>query len=153
MKKKFLLLALFLTFILSVFCSCFSSKDDETNKVTLEVGQTYDFYYEENANYFSSDNKIATVDENGLIEAKSVGKCVISASKSANIKKLNVTVVEKSIPTPDYFVEIKIGETYTFNAQTSSVSDNENVAVMDLQGVITGVGVGVCRITFAEDGV
>lgn len=153
MRKKFLLLALFLTFILSVFCSCFSFKDDETNKVTLEVGQTYDFYYEENANYFSSDNQIATVDDNGLVQAKSVGKCIITASKSANIKKLNVTVVEKSVPTPDYFVEIKIGETYTFNAQTSSVSDNENVAVMDLQGVITGVGVGVCRITFEQNGV
>ncbi len=153
MKKKFILLALFLTFIVSVFCSCFSSKDDETNKITLEVGQTYDFYYEENANYYSSDNQIATVDENGLVEAKAVGKCIITASKYANFKKLNLTVVEKSVPTPDYFIVIKIGETYTFNAQTSSVSDDESIAFMDLQGVITGVGVGVCRITFTENGV
>ena len=152
-KRKFLLLALFITFILSVFCSCFSFKDDENNKVTLEVGQTYDFYYEENATYYSSDISIATVNDNGLVEAKAVGNCKITAGKSANIKKLNVTVVEKSEPTPDYFVEIKIGETYTFNAVTSSVSNNESVAVMNAQGIITGVGVGVCRITFSENGV
>lgn len=151
-KRKYLLLALFITFILSVFCSCFSFNGKETDKVALEVGQTYDFYYGENAEYFSSDNLIATVDDSGVIEAKAVGKCIITARKSSNFKTLEVTVIKKSVPNPDYFVEIEIGESFDFTVQTSSVSDNESVAVMDAQGIIKGVGVGVCRITFTENG-
>ncbi len=108
----------------------------------------------------SSDESIATVDENGLVTAKSAGEVEISALCGSAVGICTVTV----IPTPAESVsilpesaEMRIGESVTLTATvlpevttdktvTWSSSD-ESIATVDAEGTVTGVSVGEVTIT------
>lgn len=110
--------------------------------------------------YTSSDNKIATVDNNGNVTAKKEGECIITIS--SNQKKLTATAdiyVRKMItelaPTTTIVTTHK-GEQKQIqtlilptNASVKAlkyVSTNKNIATVDDKGIITGINVGSCQI-------
>ena len=119
---------------------------------------------------WSSDNEeVATVDENGLVTAVSVGEANITATAvdgSGVTATCKVTVTPKLVTsvTLDQS-ELTIERTYTAqlsatiapedadNRTVSWTSDNEEVATVDENGQVTAVGVGEANITAtAADG-
>ena len=112
----------------------------------------------------SSDEKIATVDKNGVIKAVAEGKCVVTVSAESNPAinaKVNVTVKgPKKVESIDLsFAEttITVGQTVMprvtmqpLDADTLEEewkSDNEKVATVDKYGNITGHEKGTCKVT------
>lgn len=156
-----------------------SSSEIKVNKITLDIyeltldiGQskmpivTMTPYNAANKRevWKSSDEKVATVDKNGIIRAVAEGKCVITVTAESDPKvdaKVNVTVKGKpKVESLDVsFTEktIKVGETVMprvtmlpLDAGTLEekwTSDNESVATVDLYGNITGHQKGTCKIT------
>lgn len=118
----------------------------------------------ENATYktvtwSSSDERIATVSNEGMITAVSLGKCTISAQSGEKVATCEVTV--NPIPVESIAIEptscsITIGSEKSLsvtvlpeNATDKSVSwssSNERVAAVSKDGVVTAVGVGSCDI-------
>ncbi len=108
----------------------------------------------------SSDEKIATVDENGVVTGVSVGNVTITAtcgSLSATCAVEITAVLAESITLSTESAEIKIGETTTLTATVRPEnttdktvtwsSDNETIATVDGNGVVTGLAVGEVLIT------
>ena len=112
----------------------------------------------------SSDEKIATVDKNGVIKAVAEGKCVVTVTAEGNSSvnaKVNVTVKgAKKVENIDLsFTEttINIGQTVMprvtmtpLDADTLEEewkSDNESIATVDRYGNITGHANGTCKVT------
>ncbi|WP_079914452.1 S-layer homology domain-containing protein [Paenibacillus sp. 32352] len=84
--------------------------------------------------YSSSDTNVATVQSNGLIEAKQSGQAVITVTNSVYTDKVNVTVTKADTPTPNItmtgiavspkVVELKLGSNVSRQLQvTASLSD------------------------------
>ena len=107
----------------------------------------------------SSNTAIATVDNNGLITAKSVGDCYITAkagnaSTNCSIKvRQNATGISLSYTNLDININstAKIDAIVTPSNATDKLvfwrSSDMNIASVDNDGVITGVGSGTCVIT------
>ena len=112
----------------------------------------------------SSDEKIATVDKNGIIKAVAEGKCVVTVTAEGNSSvnaKVNVTVKgPKKVEKIDLsFTEttINVGQTVMprvtmtpLDADTLEEewkSDNESIATVDRYGNITGHAKGTCKVT------
>lgn len=108
----------------------------------------------------SSNEDVAVVDEKGNVTTKSVGKTTITV-KSSNGKKasFNLTVNDllvNNLFITDYMNAIYIGDTTTIGITISPKdatekvkysSSNENIAKVDSNGVVKGVGVGKVVIT------
>lgn len=114
----------------------------------------------------SSDKKIATVDENGVITAVSVGKCVITVASADNPfvnARIKVTVREAKKPQVSEMsvsftsATLTVGESIMpkitmkpSNADTLEeiwTSSNDTVASVDRYGNITAHSEGNCTIT------
>ncbi len=112
----------------------------------------------------SSNEKIATVDDKGVITAVSEGKCVVTVTAAGNSSvnaKVNVTVKGankvESIDLSFTETSITVGQTVMprvtmlpLDADTLEEewkSDNESVATVDNYGNITGVATGTCKVT------
>ena len=111
----------------------------------------------------SSDMWVASVDENGLVRAYSVGEAVITATTidgsnlSASCKVTVVSSLAQSITLDKTEVSLKATETATLVAtvlpETTSnksvewSSSDETVAVVDENGVVTAIAVGEAIIT------
>ena len=111
----------------------------------------------------SSDMWIASVDENGLVRAYSVGEAVITATTidgsnlSASCKVTVVSSLAQSITLDKTEVSLKATETATlvatvlpettFNKSVEWKSSDKAVAVVDENGVVTAVAVGEAVIT------
>ena len=117
----------------------------------------------------SKNNEIATVDDNGVITAQSIGETVISATSVSNPEvtaDCHITVV----PTPvteinlnQTSVYIQVGATFQFEAtilpETATnknlrwSSGNSEVASIDANGVVTAHAIGTTTINvLAGDG-
>lgn len=111
--------------------------------------------------YSSSNKRVATVDSNGTVEAKSVGKCKITV-KSSNGKKLEVPVEVTGIPVLSLTTAEKRIFLYTKEVRTASISvypanatdqklsfssSNKNVASVNEKGKISAVKPGKCTIS------
>lgn len=144
------------------------TKKDETAQLTAEV--TLSYADNKRVTWQSSDEKVATVDENGKVTAVGNGTATITATSVSGSYTATVSVTVK-IPVEIQKLTIeaekenltKIGESTELkvkiepeNADLQKLiwkSDNEKVATTDEKGKVTAVGNGTAEITVTtEDG-
>ena len=108
----------------------------------------------------SSDESIATVDENGLVTAVAVGECDVTATCQGVSATCHITVkpiLPQSITLSSESESIYIGATVQLTATVMPenttdktitwASKNENIATVDENGLVTAVALGECDIT------
>ena len=144
------------------------TKKDETAQLTAEVTPSY--ADNKRVTWQSSDEKVATVDENGKVTAVGNGTATITATSVSGSYTATVSVTVK-IPVEIQKLTIeaeketltKIGESTELkvkiepeNADLQKLiwkSNNEKVAITDENGKVTAVGNGTAEITVTtEDG-
>ena len=144
------------------------TKKDETAQLTAEVTPSY--ADNKRVTWQSSDEKVATVDEDGKVTAVGNGTATITATSVSGSYTATVSVTVK-IPVEIQKLTIeaeketltKIGESTELkvkiepeNADLQKLiwkSDNEKVATTDENGKVTAVGNGTAEITVTtEDG-
>lgn len=144
------------------------TKKDETAQLTAEVTPSY--ADNKRVTWQSSDEKVATVDENGKVTAVENGTATITATSVSGSYTATVSVTVK-IPVEIQKLTIeaeketltKIGESTELkvkiepeNADLQKLiwkSHNEKVAITDENGKVTAVGNGTAEITVTtEDG-
>ena len=144
------------------------TKKDETAQLTAEVTPSY--ADNKRVTWQSSDEKVATVDENGKVTAVGNGTATITATSVSGSYTAAVSVTVK-IPVKIQKLTIeaeketltKIGESTELkvkiepeNADLQKLiwkSHNEKVAITDENGKVTAVGNGTAEITVTtEDG-
>lgn len=147
-------------------------------QLEINAGETYNFAdniivepeeHNDKIIYSSSDESIATVDDNGLITALQpsdenvtitaeavIGKVKASASVSVVLPEVKNPVTKITIPETEY--EMQVGDTYNL-AENMTVepeghddlliysSDNKNIATVDNKGLITAVRTGDAVVT------
>ena len=135
-------------------------------EITLFVDSTYQIKVSitpENANeelVWSSDNeKVATVDQKGVVTAIAAGECKISVSTGSVSAVTKVTVINQSAKltiTADEAITLFIDSTYQIKVSVTPEntdeelvwsSDNEKVATVDQKGVVTAIAAGECKIS------
>ena len=109
----------------------------------------------------TSDESIATVDEEGKVVGKAVGEATITATDESGLKATCTIKVESDVTTPQSivltttFAEVTVGYPVKFVAevQPSGVdqrviwtSNNEKVGTIDAQGLFTPIAEGTTRI-------
>lgn len=144
------------------------------NYINMNVGATYCIFYtvlptyatNKDVTFTSSDETVATVNEDGIVEAVAVGTTTITiAATDGSGVTVTLTVTVTNIDVDDIYVnndniEIMTGEiatiTYTVlpaNATNEAVtftSANTAIATVDAFGLVTGVGAGKTTITIAS---
>lgn len=138
------------------------AKKDETAQLTVEVTPSY--ADNKRVTWQSSDEKVATVDENGKVTAVGNGTATITATSVSGSYTATVSVTVK-IPVEIQKLTIeaeketltKIGESTELkvkiepeNADLQKLiwkSHNEKVAITDENGKVTAVGNGTAEIT------
>ena len=144
------------------------TKKDETAQLTAEVTPSY--ADNKRVTWQSSDEKVATVDENGKVTAVGNGTAAINATSVSGSYTATVSVTVK-IPMEIQKLTIeaeketltKIGESTELkvkiepeNADLQKLiwkSHNEKVAITDENGKVTAIGNGTAEITVTtEDG-
>ncbi|MCP4520553.1 MAG: hypothetical protein GY827_02460 [Cytophagales bacterium] len=112
----------------------------------------------DNAVWTSSNEDVATVDENGVITAKAIGTTTISATvEEITSNSIEITVTKGNITISSSDTEFLVGKNATFNISADNpnlstdnatwTSSNEDVATIDENGVITTKGVGTTTIS------
>ena len=113
--------------------------------------------------FYSSDETVATIDEDGVVQGISEGSAVIiGRSEDGDIvKTCTVTVVPPPVPVEDFTVdpteqEVRVGSNFYItpvftpeNASNQKVnykSVDEKIASVDENGLVTGVAVGETTI-------
>lgn len=142
------------------------TKKDETAQLTAEVTPSY--ADNKRVTWQSSDEKVATVDENGKVTAVGNGTATITATSVSGSYTATVSVTVK-IPVEIQKLTIeaeketltKIGESTELkvkiepeNADLQKLiwkSDNEKVATTDENGKVTAVGNGTAEITVTTE--
>ena len=142
------------------------TKKDETAQLTAEVTPSY--ADNKRVTWQSSDEKVATVDENGKVTAVGNGTAAINATSVSGSYTATVSVTVK-IPMEIQKLTIeaeketltKIGESTELkvkiepeNADLQKLiwkSDNEKVATTDENGKVTAVGNGTAEITVTTE--
>ena len=145
------------------------------NQVNLKVAETLQLeatVLPENATdktiaWTSSNTNIIEIDSNGLVTAISVGEATITASNSAGqTATITLTVIPTLAESLSVFpqsITLKVGEsgniavTIAPNTTTNKAvlysSANENIAIVDNKGSITGVGLGETEVIVStQDG-
>ncbi|MCR5666170.1 MAG: leucine-rich repeat protein [Eubacterium sp.] len=110
----------------------------------------------------SSNDKVATVDENGLISAVSAGEATITAQTQAKGVAATCKVTVKEVSAEQGLLmsrdtaEVKMGETVTLSAilapslegsEVTWSSSDETLATVDKDGVVSALSTGVVTIT------
>ncbi len=121
--------------------------DDATNKAV---------------NWTSTNTKVATVDENGLVKAVGAGSATITATAAdgSGVKatcKVTVVKLVSEITLDKTDLLLHVGESDSINAKVTPAdasnkeitwtSTNADVATVDSTGKVTAVGVGTATIT------
>lgn len=107
----------------------------------------------------SSRSSVATIDEQGRIEAQKVGETVITASADGTKKTCRVTVKKPKVTLSQDKVSLYRTQTHRFTVRVSSgrpvswKSRKKSVATVDERGVVTAKKHGTAIITAAVDGV
>ena len=144
------------------------TKKDETAQLTAEVTPSY--ADNKRVTWQSSDEKVATVDENGKVTAVGNGTATITATSVSGsytaivsvtvkipveIQKLTIEAEKETLTKIGESTELKV-KIEPENADLQKLiwkSDNEKVAITDENGKVTAVGNGTAEITVTtEDG-
>ena len=127
----------------------------ETQQLTATVTPENTVHVE----WSSSDTKIVTVNEAGLVTAVAVGKAVITASVEGFSADCQVTVSDVPVESVTLYTTERLlnyGESFELKATVLPenapqailwTSNDEKVATVDEKGVITAVGYGEATIT------
>lgn len=111
----------------------------------------------------STNEAVATVDNTGMVTAKKIGECQVQAI-TENGKQCSINVSVKTSPEgiiinpSEVQIDLSDNKSIKLNAtitpSTSSInqeitwsSSNENIAIVDEEGNVTGVNNGQCTIT------
>ncbi len=147
--------------------------NDETKKITFnktnyqikagesqKVDYTLTGYTLEDINWSSSDEEVATVDNEGNILAKNNGTTIIKAISKDNKSKSECLVyvrkaVNKFTITGTYNLPKRAKQKMTFIMEPSDVtnkdikwqSSDEQVAIINEEGIVTALSVGTTKIT------
>ncbi len=109
--------------------------------------------------FYSSNNRVADVNDYGSVYAVGPGECTITVENSAGpdakcsvrVRQIDPTRVFLSSPSPIYIGQTitLVPELYPDNAQTTYnwSSSNSSVATVNSNGVVTGKSEGTARIT------
>ena len=142
--------------------------EEGAESVTLTVNITPDPEEEPAITWSTSDDEVATV-ENGVVTFVGAGEATITAEVGGQKLECKVTVTAKQTE-PDYEYSLsqntltgKYGDdTVTLEVNITPTPDpvpeiiwstsNENVAIVDQDGVVTFVGAGECVITASVAG-
>ena len=116
-----------------------------------------------NVVWTSSDDVVATVDENGLVTAIAVGEATITATTVdgsnlfASCKVTVVPTLAESIALDKTEISLEATETVTLvatvlpelttNKSVTWTSSNESVATVDTNGLVTAIALGEAVIT------
>ena len=109
----------------------------------------------------SSNSKIATINKNGVISAKSEGQAIISLTTNIGIAQCVVNVHSGILSIDKESVECKVFEMVQLNvtkpehkatARVTWKSSNKNVAMVDSKGNVTGLAAGQAVITASVSG-
>lgn len=144
------------------------TKKDETAQLTAEVTPPY--ADNKKVTWKSSDEKVATVDENGKVTAVGNGTATITATSVSGsytatvsitvkipveIKKLTIEAEKETLTQIGETTELKV-KIEPENADEQKLtwkSDNEMVVAVDENGKVTAVGNGTATLTVTtEDG-
>ena len=136
--------------------------------LTLKATVTPDNATDKKVTWSSSDDAVASVDENGNVTAIAPGNVDITAKAGDYSETCSVTVQAKNVPVTSINVEnwsitMLVGETVTLkvtvlpedatNKNLSFESENVDVAAVDSEGTVLAVGSGTTKITVtSEDG-
>ncbi len=136
--------------------------------VLLEKGETAQLSLTERIadnllfQWVSDNDTVAAVDAQGMVTGVSAGLCYISVSDpdGSYQEKIPVRVIEPVDLDPLLAVHLEVGqerrlavtEDFADNLSFQWTSDNEAVAVVDPQGIVTAVGKGVCTIRAQKEG-
>lgn len=118
---------------------------------------------EKTIHYYSSDEAVATVDDNGVVNGVSEGSAVIvGRSEDGNIvRTCTVTVVKPPVPVKDFTVEpkeqeVRVGSTFYItpvftpadasNQKVIYKSADDKIATVDENGLVTGIAIGETTI-------
>lgn len=136
-----------------------SSKKLKANVLPLQAKNT-------NVSWISSDNNVATVSSTGIVKGINYGDCIITViteegefKDTCNVTvqdienevihvssvQLNVTAMSLNINQQQYLAPVVLPSNAT-NVSVSYSSNNENVAKVTKEGLVTGVGYGQCEI-------
>lgn len=127
----------------------------ETQQLTATVTPENTVHVE----WSSSDTKIVTVNEAGLVTAVAVGKAVITASVEGFSADCQVTVSDVPVESVTLYTTERLlnyGESFELKATVLPenapqailwTSNDEKVATVDEKGVITAIGYGEATIT------
>lgn len=113
------------------------------------------------ATWTSSDESVATVDENGVITAVKAGTATVTATvgdKSASVKVTVIEIPIDSLTMSDASATISVGgtkqlsveilpENTTDDKTVTWASANADVATVDANGLVTGVKAGTTKVT------
>ena len=107
----------------------------------------------------SSKSSVATVTDAGYVRAQKHGSCEVSATVDKVTKKCKITVKQPTIKLDKTELDLKVGKRATITATVSSgnkpewTTSNDDVAIVNSEGVVEAIGVGKAKITCSEDGV
>lgn len=107
----------------------------------------------------SSNSKVATVNGNGVVTAKSAGTATITATANGVSKKCTVTVKNPTIKVKKTKVTVKkkkkvsVKATATPSAKVTYKSSKKKVATVTSKGVVKGKKKGTAKITISANGV
>ncbi|MFA6662650.1 MAG: trypsin-like peptidase domain-containing protein [Bacilli bacterium] len=163
-KMKKLIVVIMLLFMGIVLTGCDFSTDINimTKTSTMKVGDVIglEVSSEDAVIWDSSNDELATVDENGIVTALDAGTVTISAAYGDNTSVINI-IIKNDIDTNDYIElsgvqKILVGDSKKLTAtyygleeepQITWISSDTSVATVDSTGNVTGVTPGVTSIT------
>jgi len=163
-KMKKLIVVIMLLFMGIVLTGCDFSTDINimTKTSTMKVGDVIglEVSSEDAVIWDSSNDELATVDENGIVTALDTGTVTISAAYDDKTSVINI-IIKNDIDTNDYIKlngvqKILVGDSKKLTAtyygleeepQITWISSDTSVATVDSTGNVTGVTPGVTSIT------
>ena len=161
MKKIILLIICLISLF---FIGCVSIEDNQIQSKTIKVGEMIELDVSDAKSFTSSNELVATVTNDGIVQGISVGYCTIkieTQTKEYTVKIIvnedvkNVSIEFNSKQT------ILVGEEINLNAKVNNstdsyvfsyVSNDESIATVSSNGTVKGINEGICQITIKVTG-